>query len=68
MSIPVSGRGRIAAVILPFLLAASPSFSQGDVTITHYFTGELGKKSFDEQVAKFRGRNRLFRQGQPDRA
>ncbi len=53
MSIPVSGRGRIAAVILPFLLAASPSFSQGDVTITHYFTGELGKKSFDEQVEKF---------------
>ncbi len=53
MSIPVSGRGRIAAAILPFLLAASPSFSQGDVTITHYFTGELGKKSFDEQVEKF---------------
>ncbi len=53
MSILVSCRVRIAAVVLPVLLAASPSFSQGDVTITHYFTGELGKKSFDEQVQKF---------------
>ena len=53
MSIQFTRRGLAAAVVLPVLLATSPAISQGDVTITHYFTGELGKKSFDEQVAKF---------------
>ena len=42
-----------AAALVPMLLAAAPSWSQSDVSISHYFTGELGKKAFDEQVAKF---------------
>ncbi len=48
-------RGRLLAVaaLVPMLLAAAPSWSQSDVTISHYFTGELGKKAFDEQVTKF---------------
>jgi multiple sugar transport system substrate-binding protein/raffinose/stachyose/melibiose transport system substrate-binding protein len=33
---------------------AGPAFAQsGEVTISHYFTGELGLKAFNEQVARF---------------
>ncbi len=44
-----------AAIAAPALAIAAPVLAQdkGDVTISHYFTGELGQKSFNEQVAKF---------------
>ena len=48
-------RGLVAAAIVaPALALGTSAFAQGgDVTITHYFTGELGLKAFNEQVAKF---------------
>ena len=43
-----------AAAIAPALALGTPVFAQGgDVTITHYFTGEFNLKEFDAQVAKF---------------
>ena len=43
-----------AAAIAPALALGTPAFAQGgDVTITHYFTGEFNLKEFDAQVAKF---------------
>ena len=43
-----------AAAVVPALLLGAPAFAQGgDVTLTHYFTGEFGLKIFNEQVAKF---------------
>ncbi len=45
-------RAFAAAALAPMLLAA-PSWAQGDVSISHYFSGELGMKAFNEQVAKF---------------
>ena len=48
-------RGLIAAgAIVPALMLGTSTFAQGgDVTITHYFTGEFGLKVFNEQVARF---------------
>ena len=48
-------RGLIAAgAIVPALMLGTSAFAQGgDVTITHYFTGEFGLKVFNEQVARF---------------
>ena len=44
----------VAAAIVPALAFGTSAFAQGgDVTISHYFTGELGLKAFNEQVAKF---------------
>ena len=43
-----------AAAFVPALVLGTSAFAQGgDVTISHYFTGELGLKAFNEQVAKF---------------
>ena len=45
---------RLAGLALaPVLALSTPAWSEGEVTISHYFTGELGKKTFDEQVARF---------------
>ncbi len=41
-----------AAATLTMALAV-PASADGDVTISHYFTGELGLKGFNEQVKKF---------------
>ena len=48
-------RGLLAAgAIVPALVLGTSAFAQGgDVTISHYFTGEFGLKVFNEQVAKF---------------
>ena len=48
-------RGLVAAAIVaPALALGTSAFAEGgDVTITHYFTGEFGLKVFNEQVAKF---------------
>ncbi|MCY3596859.1 MAG: hypothetical protein OXG71_05400, partial [Rhodospirillales bacterium] len=45
----------LAAVgVVPALVFGGPAFAQGgDVTLTHYFTGEFGLKVFNEQVVKF---------------
>ena len=43
-----------AAIAAPALALGTSAFAQGgDVTLTHYFTGELGLKAFNEQVARF---------------
>ena len=43
-----------AAALVPALALGTSAYAQGgDVTITHYFTGEFGLKVFNEQVAKF---------------
>jgi ABC-type glycerol-3-phosphate transport system substrate-binding protein len=41
LAVPMLGMGRLAWA------------QSGEVTISHYFTGELGLKAFNEQVAKF---------------
>ena len=41
IAIPMLGMGRMAWA------------DGGEVTISHYFTGELGLKAFNEQMAKF---------------
>ena len=48
-------RFMIAATILPAMLIGGAAWSQdkGDISISHYFTGELGLKSLQEQIAKF---------------
>ena len=53
--ITLNRRGLLAAVaVVPALAFGAPAFAQGgDVTLTHYFTGEFGLKIFNEQVAKF---------------
>jgi multiple sugar transport system substrate-binding protein/raffinose/stachyose/melibiose transport system substrate-binding protein len=53
--ITLNRRGLLAAVaVVPALALGAPAFAQGgDVTLTHYFTGEFGLKIFNEQVAKF---------------
>ena len=53
--ITLNRRGLLAAVaVVPALVLGAPAFAQGgDVTLTHYFTGEFGLKIFNEQVAKF---------------
>lgn len=44
----------LAALLASAASAASPAFAQsGEVTISHYFTGELGLKAFNDQVEKF---------------
>jgi multiple sugar transport system substrate-binding protein/raffinose/stachyose/melibiose transport system substrate-binding protein len=44
----------LAALMASAAGIAGPAFAQsGEVTISHYFTGELGLKAFNEQVAKF---------------
>ncbi|MGI9418870.1 MAG: ABC transporter substrate-binding protein [Geminicoccaceae bacterium] len=49
----------IAATVLPAMLVGQASWAQdkGDITISHYFTGELGLKALQEQVAKFESDN-----------
>jgi multiple sugar transport system substrate-binding protein len=42
-----------AALALAASGFAAPAWAEGDVTISHYFTGELGLKAFNEQVAAF---------------
>ena len=53
--ITLNRRRLLAAVaVVPALVLGAPAFAQGgDVTLTHYFTGEFGLKIFNEQVAKF---------------
>ena len=45
----------VAATVLPAMLLGQAAWSQGkgDVTISHYFTGELGLKALQEQITKF---------------
>ena len=45
----------IAAAMLPALALGQAAWSQdkGDITISHYFTGELGLKALQEQIGKF---------------
>lgn len=44
----------LAALLASAAGVAGPAFAQsGEVTISHYFTGELGLKAFNEQVEKF---------------
>ena len=38
---------------LPFIGLTIPALAQSEVTISHYFTGELGLKAFGEQMEKF---------------
>ena len=38
---------------LPFIGLSTPALAQSEVTISHYFTGELGLKAFGEQMEKF---------------
>ena len=38
---------------LPFIGLTTTAFAQSEVTISHYFTGELGLKAFGEQMEKF---------------
>ena len=42
-----------AAIALTTVGLAAPAWAEGDVTISHYFTGELGLKAFNEQAAAF---------------
>ena len=43
-----------AAAVVPVLALGASAFAQGgEVTISHYFTGELGLKALNEQIAKF---------------
>ena len=42
-----------AAAMVPALAFGTSAFAQSEVTITHYFTGELGLKALNEQIAKF---------------
>ena len=42
-----------AALVLSAVGFAVPAWAEGDVTISHYFTGELGLKAFNEQAALF---------------
>ena len=43
-----------AAAVVPALMLGTSAFAEGgDVTLTHYFTGEFGLKAFNEQVARF---------------
>ena len=53
--ITLNRRGVLAAAaFVPALALGTSAFAQGgDVTLTHYFTGEFGLKVFNEQVAKF---------------
>ena len=37
---------------LPFICLTTPAPAQSEVTISHYFTGELGLKAFGEQMEK----------------
>lgn len=42
------------ALAAPLAMASLPVFAQdGEITISHYFTGELGLRAFNEQVARF---------------
>ncbi|MDH3662759.1 MAG: ABC transporter substrate-binding protein, partial [Alphaproteobacteria bacterium] len=52
-------RFTIAAAVLPALLLSQAAWSEdmGDVTISHYFTGELGLKALQEQIGKFEADN-----------
>ncbi len=44
----------LASLALPIAMMVGPAFAEGgEVTISHYFTGELGLKAFNEQLAKF---------------
>lgn len=44
----------LAALLASAAGVAGPAFAEpGEVTISHYFTGELGLKAFKEQVEKF---------------
>ena len=44
------------AMAVPAIHLAGPLFAQsGEITISHYFTGELGLKAFNEQIARFEG-------------
>lgn len=44
----------LAALLASAAGVAGPAFAEsGEVTISHYFTGELGLKAFNEQVEKF---------------
>ena len=44
----------LASLALPMALMVGPAFAEGgEVTISHYFTGELGLKAFNEQLDKF---------------
>ena len=42
-----------AAAMVPALALGTSALAQSEVTITHYFTGELGLKALNEQIAKF---------------
>ena len=60
----------IAATVLPAMLIGQAVWAQdkGDVTISHYFTGELGLKALQEQIAQFESRKRLQAERQPGRS
>jgi len=51
----ISRRGvLLGSIAIPMLSMGRMALAQGgEVTISHYFTGELGLKAFNEQVAKF---------------
>ena len=53
--VTISRRTMLAgSLAIPALGMARFAWAQaGEVTISHYFTGELGLKAFNEQVAKF---------------
>jgi multiple sugar transport system substrate-binding protein/raffinose/stachyose/melibiose transport system substrate-binding protein len=48
-------RFMVAATILSAMLIGQAAWSQdkGDITISHYFTGELGLEALKEQIGKF---------------
>ncbi|MDE0523538.1 MAG: extracellular solute-binding protein [Boseongicola sp.] len=51
----ISRRGILGtAIAAPLVTAATLAFADGhEVTISHYFTGELGLKAFQEQIDRF---------------
>ena len=51
----ISRRGFLGtAIAAPLVTAATLAFADGhEVTISHYFTGELGLKAFQEQIDRF---------------
>ena len=51
----ISRRGMLlGSLAIPVLSIGRMAWAQsGEVTISHYFTGELGLKAFNAQIAKF---------------
>lgn len=56
---------KICGLVAILVHATSIAQSNGEVSISHYFTGELGLKSFQAQVAKFEARSGITLKNSP---